>query len=1012
MAACALALAAAGCDDGGAGDTADAAVADASGDDDDDDDDDGADDATEIACESDPFDGDSLPADADRDGICDALDNCLANGNADQLDTDGDGQGDACDDDDDGDGASDDLEVVCGSDGLDAGSVPADADGDGSCDVLDNCPAAGNADQADPDALLDCGDAAACAAATGCAVQALGDSLYLLCGADLARTWAGAQTFCEGYGGHLVYIDDAAENALVNTAADINTWIGLRGRAWADGSPLDYADWNPGEPNGQVAFCGEMYPEGLWNDRSCGADRAFVCEIDRPGDQLGDACDTCPAVANADQLDTDRDGLGDACDADDDGDGVSDDDEAACGSDGLDGASVPADADGDGLCDALDNCPDVANADQADADGDGVGDACDNCAAIANADQADGEVAAFTCGDEATCEAETGCDWIAEGGSVYLFCPNRLDFDDAEAACAAQGGHLVVVNDADENAFLVANGATGWIGYTDAAEEGVYVWVDGTPAGFEAWGGNEPNDIGGQDCAEISGGTWDDVDCGDGYTYVCEVASGDGVGDACDNCPDAANADQADRDADGEGDACDPDDGCDQDADCAAGEACIDGECAAALACPEVDRFKGSVPSLTTGWYGGLTLCGDTDNYTITVCNGGTLTVTLYFDAALGNTLAFDLESRSGSQPVNTGAELDGNEVITRSFTNREEAQAYQLRVETFSDEGDENAYALEITVEGCPDTDADGVIDAADVCPFVADADQADVAGGFSCDDCEAETACSYVEGAGSTYLYCPGRLNWANAQAACQAIGGNLVTLESAEEFALFDALTLYWLGLSDQAEEGTFVWASGSDAAYRAFLAGEPNNDGNQDCVQVYQGGWDDLQCGNSRAYICEGAQANGVGDACEADVCVDGSTCGDGESCLDGFCAADPTCPGDDRFEDNDDIDDARLLGSGSYEGLVRCDDDDYFAIEVCAGATVTVSVAFPFEDDNELDLQLLLSDGTRVALSQGANDVETVEYLNDSGGNLTVYARVYGDSDVGPNDLTIDDGGCQ
>src|SRR4029079_5586090 len=37
----------------------------------------------------------------------------------------------------------------------------------------------------------------------------------------------------------------------------------------------------------------------------------------------------------------------------------------------------PADADGDGVADDVDNCPAVANANQADADGDGAGDLCD-----------------------------------------------------------------------------------------------------------------------------------------------------------------------------------------------------------------------------------------------------------------------------------------------------------------------------------------------------------------------------------------------------------------------------------------------------------------------------------------------------------------------------------------------------------------------------------------------------------------------------------------------------------
>ena len=54
-------------------------------------------------------------------------------------------------------------------------------------------------------------------------------------------------------------------------------------------------------------------------------------------DGIGDACDNCPVVANKDQKDSDKDMIGDVCD----------------------------------------NCPFVANTDQKDSDKDGVGDACD-----------------------------------------------------------------------------------------------------------------------------------------------------------------------------------------------------------------------------------------------------------------------------------------------------------------------------------------------------------------------------------------------------------------------------------------------------------------------------------------------------------------------------------------------------------------------------------------------------------------------------------------------------------
>jgi hypothetical protein len=91
-------------------------------------------------------------------------------------------------------------------------------------------------------------------------------------------------------------------------------------------------------------------------------------------DGIPDRLDNCPHIANADQADTDGDHLGDVCDN--------------CPN--VANANQ-LDTDGDGVGDACDNCPALANADQADSDGDGVGDICDNCPHVANADQLDSD---------------------------------------------------------------------------------------------------------------------------------------------------------------------------------------------------------------------------------------------------------------------------------------------------------------------------------------------------------------------------------------------------------------------------------------------------------------------------------------------------------------------------------------------------------------------------------------------------------------------------------------------
>lgn len=76
-------------------------------------------------------------------------------------------------------------------------------------------------------------------------------------------------------------------------------------------------------------------------------DEALVdCNPDPDGDEIFDG-DNCPLIANADQLDTDADGVGNACDPDDDDDGMADLDDCQP----LDSTAFPG---ADERCDGLD----------------------------------------------------------------------------------------------------------------------------------------------------------------------------------------------------------------------------------------------------------------------------------------------------------------------------------------------------------------------------------------------------------------------------------------------------------------------------------------------------------------------------------------------------------------------------------------------------------------------------------------------------------------------------------
>jgi hypothetical protein len=210
-----------------------------------------------------------------------------------------------------------------------------------------------------------------------------------------------------------------------------------------------------------------------------------------------------------------------------------------------------------------------------DRDADGLPDSLDNCPDVSNPDQRNRDAAHFHCETPEVCQSTTGCALAVDAGAnrALLSCPAQaLTPADAAAFCTRLGGRLWMPQSPEEQGVVAALGpAHLWLDLTDAAAEGTFVSADGRAAPFASWGPGQPDNAGGTEhCVELitddpAAPFWNDLPCDLPRGVACEdtvtVTPADPP-DACDNCPDLHNPDQADRDADGAGDACDvcPDD--------------------------------------------------------------------------------------------------------------------------------------------------------------------------------------------------------------------------------------------------------------------------------------------------------------------------------------------------------------------------------------------------------------------------------------------------------------------
>ena len=479
-----------------------------------------------------------LEADSDNDGIVNSSDNCPTTPNSAQGNIDGDSMGDACDDDMDGDGYvnSADAFPIDPSEWLDTDGDLIGNNAD-TDDDGDTMPDDYERDNGlDP---LDPADANQDADGDGDSnLEEYAQGTDLNDASDyyqLTLILISASANAELESGASASFEVSASSNTATVGAYQLTTIANPSIGYLEYADGKYITYRP-----EVGALGDdSFSVALsYNNRTSNAlsFNVSIIDADPDGDGLLTSEDNCPAIANSDQADLDADAIGDVCDDDIDGDTYANSDDAFPRD-----PSEWFDTDGDS----------IGNNTDEDDDGDGMPDDYENDNGLDPLDDADAELDADGDGDNNLYEYTQGTD-PNDADDFYQLSLQLLSGDlSAELAWDRQLSFEFSVSSSTDTIGAyefteLSSPQGGALSYPQDSDHIVYS-ANGEFVGIDsftlalAYTGKTSNAL------EFSLDIYDpDPDL-------------DGVRVEDDNCPAVANSDQADLDADAIGDLCDDD---------------------------------------------------------------------------------------------------------------------------------------------------------------------------------------------------------------------------------------------------------------------------------------------------------------------------------------------------------------------------------------------------------------------------------------------------------------------